>query len=98
AAVAWGFRATDRLYLGVTGTYSVGSGLLVGRDAGSAFRSDPLGVEIRFPVLYPAWEEGREFDNGSGVGLDVGALWVGPSLKVGATIQNLVSTFDWDLD
>jgi len=98
AAVAWGFRATDRLHLGVTGTYSVGSGLLVGRDVGSAFRSDPLGVEIRFPVLYPAWEEGEKFDNGSGVGLDVGALWVGPSLKVGATIQNLVSTFDWDLD
>lgn len=98
AAVAWGFQANERLFLGVTGTYSVGSGLLVGRDIGSAFRSDPAAVEVRFPVLYPAWEEGEEFNNGSGVGLDVGATWVGPSLTVGATIQNLVNTFEWDLE
>lgn len=98
AALAWGFQAAERLYLGVTGTYSVGSGLLVGRDVGSAFRSDPVEVEVRFPVLYPGWEEGEEFNNGSGVGLDVGATWVGPSVTVGATIQNLVSTFEWDLD
>lgn len=97
AALAWGFQANERLFLGVTGTYSVGSGLLVGRDVGSAFRSDPVGVEARFPVLYPAWEEGEEFNNGSGVGLDVGATWVGPSLTVGAAIQNLVNTFEWDL-
>lgn len=98
AAVAWGFQANERLFLGVTGTYSVGSGLLVGRDIGSAFRSDPAAVEVRFPVLYPAWEEGEEFNNGSGVGLDVGATWAGPSLTVGATIQNLVNTFEWDLE
>lgn len=98
AALAWGFQANERLFLGVTGTYSVGSGLLVGRDVGSAFRSDPVEVEVRFPVLYPDWEQGETFDNGSGVGLDVGATWVGPSLTVGATIQNLVNTFEWDLD
>lgn len=95
AAVAWGMRASDRLHLGVTGKYSVGSGLVVGRDAGTVLRSDPLAAEIRFPMLFPGEE--FVFDNGSGVGFDVGAIWVGPSLTFGATIQNLVNTFEWDL-
>lgn len=101
AAVSWGFRASERLTLGVTGSYSVGTGLVVGRDAGTVLRSDPLSGEVRFPILYPATEgpdSSIAFDNGSGVGFDVGAVWVGPTVTVGATIQNLVSTFEWDLD
>lgn len=95
-AVSWGFRASDALHLGVTGKYQGGSGLIVARDDGSLFRSDPLAVELSFPALSPEGEH-FGFDDGSGVGLDVGAIWTGPSVTVGATIQNLVSTFEWDL-
>lgn len=96
AAVSYGFQAGPSLSLGVTGTYSVGHGLVVGRDGGTMVRSDPASVELDFPMLIPA--EDTDFDNGSGVGLDVGAIWEGPSLTVGATIQNLVQTFEWRLD
>ncbi len=34
-------------------------------------------------------------NNGSGFGIDLGAIWSGPALSVGATIQNLVNTFSW---
>lgn len=95
-ALSWGFRASDALHLGVTGKYMGGSGLVVARDAGSLFGSDPLTIELLYPVVLPAGEE-FDFGNGSGVGFDVGAIWSGPSVTVGATIQNLVSTFEWDL-
>jgi len=104
AAVSYGFRATPLLHLGVTGTYSVGSGLVVGRDNGSVLRSDPLSAQIEFPVLFTDYEDefGNErdgaFNNGSGFGLDVGAVWEGPAVTVGVTVQNLVNTFEWDLE
>lgn len=103
AAVGYGFQVSPRLHLGVTGKYTVGTGLVVGRDAGSVLQSDPLLAQIEFPVLFTDFEDefGNErdgaFNNGSGLGLDVGAIWVGPSMTVGATIQNLISTFEWDL-
>ena len=103
AAVGYGFQVSPQLHLGVTGKYTIGSGLVVGRDAGSVLQSDPLLAQIEFPVLFTDFEDefGNErdgaFNNGSGLGLDVGAIWVGPSLTVGATIQNLISTFEWDL-
>ncbi|MDH3272771.1 MAG: hypothetical protein OEN56_15640 [Gemmatimonadota bacterium] len=98
AAVAYGFRASPGLHLGVTGKFMVGTGLVVGRDDGTSLTSDPLGADIRFPMLYPtAPNDELNFNNGSGIGLDVGAIWVGPALTIGATIQNLVSTFAWDL-
>jgi len=95
AALSWGFRATQSLYLGVTGTYSIGTGLVVGRDGGTLVRSDPLSVQFEFPMLFPG--EDFSFDNGSGMGLDLGAVWVGSGMTVGATIQNVVNNFEWDL-
>ena len=96
AAVAWGFQVGERLHLGVTGKYTVGSGLVVGRDDGTVLRADPLSAEVRFPTLYPG-DGDFVFDRGSGVGLDVGAVWTAPGLTVGATIQNLVNSFGWDV-
>lgn len=96
AALSWGFQASRQMYLGVTGSYSIGSGLVVGRDGGSLLRSSPLSIEVDFPMLVPS--EDWSFNNGSGLGLDVGAVWVGPRMTVGATIQNIVNTFEWNLD
>lgn len=99
AAISYGFQATDRVFLGVTGKYVVGNGLLVGRDGGSFASSNPISVELDFPVLIPYGEsDDFRFDHGNGVGLDVGALWEGPTMIVGATIQNIFNTFSWNLD
>lgn len=99
AAVSYGFQVTDRVYLGATGKYVIGNGLLVGRDAGSFANSDPVSVEIDFPVLIPyGASDDFRFDHGNGVGLDLGALWESRSMIVGATIQNILNTFEWNLD
>jgi len=98
-AVSYGLQASDRIYLGATGKYVIGNGLLVGRDAGSVASSNPIAVEVDFPVLLPYGEsDDFRFNHGSGIGLDVGGLWVGPALTVGATIENLFNTFSWNLD
>lgn len=96
-ALSYGFRVSESLALGVTGTYLVGNGLVVGRDAGTQWLSDPLGGEVSFPILYPT-SEGYGFDNGSGLGLDLGAIWSGSGVTVGASVQNVVNTFEWKLD
>lgn len=96
AAVALGVPVTQRFSLGVTGKYTMGHALVVGRDAGSLLTADPVGVEVDFPVLLPSDSMG--IDNGSGFGLDVGAEWRGERWVVGASIQNLVSTFEWTFD
>lgn len=95
-ALSYGFRVSETLALGATGTYMVGNGLVVGRDAGTQLLSEPLGGEVSFPILYPTSED-YGFDNGSGMGLDLGAIWSGPGVTVGASVQNVVNTFEWKL-
>jgi hypothetical protein len=94
-ALSFGTRVSPSFYVGVTGTYVIGNGLVLGRDDGSSLSSSPLGVELEFPLLLP--HEDTSFENGTGLGLDVGALWEGPTLTLGATVQNVLSTFEWDL-
>jgi hypothetical protein len=96
-ALSYGFRATPRLSLGVTGKYSVGHGLAVGRDLGSTLTADPVSVELAFPAILNSSEDAG-FDMGSGIGLDLGAIWEADGFRVGATIQNVLSTFQWSLD
>lgn len=97
AALSLGVRLADRLYLGATGKYTVGNGLLVGRDMGSVVASDPLGVAVEFPTLVNRSDD-PEFDNGSGFGLDLGMMVEGPGITLGVAVQNVVSTFEWTLD
>lgn len=84
------------LALGATVKYSMGHGVLVGRDAGSTLSGDPS-VEIEFPVLHTDVDESG-IDNGSGLGLDVGLAWERDRLRLGATVRNVVNTFAWDVD
>ena len=97
AALSYGFRVSPRLSLGVTSTYTMGNGLIVGRDTGSSLAADPLGVTLQFPVVLPRTED-TAVNHGTGFGLDLGALWEGPVLTLGATVQNLFHTFEWELD
>lgn len=97
AAVSYGFEASTGLYLGVTGTYSVGHAIVMARDAGSFLRAEPVEVGLDFPVLLPRTED-TSFDHGSGYGLNVGFLYEEPGMAIGATIENLVNTFAWRID
>jgi len=97
AAVSVGFPVSDRLSLGVTGKYVVGNGLVIGRDMGSYASATPLSVATDFPILATD-PDSVQFNNGTGVGMDVGAVWRGPAVTVGATIQNVFNSFQFTLD
>jgi hypothetical protein len=97
AAVSFGLQVSPGLYMGVTGKYTIGNGLILGRDAGSLLSASPLSVELEFPILGPRSDE-PGFNHGTGVGFDVGAIWERPGLTLGATIQNVVNTFEWKID
>ncbi len=97
AALSLGLRVSPTLSVGITGKYTVGHGLLFGRDAGSLATSDPLAVQLDFPLLVnPSEDPG--FDHGRGLGVDLGAVLELPTLTLGASIQNVLSTFEWDLE
>jgi len=95
-ALSYGMTATDGLYLGATAKYSIGNGLGIARNLGSFVTADPLGVDLDFPVLYSP-DDPYQFDQGHGLGVDVGAILEGDPVTFGITIENLFNTFAWDL-
>lgn len=97
--------------LGATVKYSIGHGLVSGFDAGSRASSDPLEIEVAFPMIISVApdsvivngdtieaEEESAWNKGAGVGLDVGAMWQGGIFSAGVSVQNLVNTFAWNED
>lgn len=99
AAVSYAFpvvEATDRtIAMGVTGKYTMGHFLVLGRDAGSLLESDPLTVGLDFPVLHTRTQE-FTLNNGSGFGMDLAAAWQGPGWKFGVNLHDVFNTFEWD--
>lgn len=96
-AVSLGMQTSPGLYLGGTLKYTVGNALALGRDGGTMLNSSPVSVDVDFPMIVNRTEDGT-INNGSGIGFDVGAIWVGEGLTLGATIENLFNTFEWSLD
>lgn len=101
----------QRFALGATVKYSIGHGLVSGYDAGSRASSDPLEIQVAFPMIISVApdsfvvngdtlvaEEESSWNKGSGLGLDVGAAWQGGIFSAGVSIQNLISTFSWNED
>ncbi|HEX6589057.1 MAG TPA: DUF5723 family protein [Longimicrobiales bacterium] len=97
--------------VGATVKYSIGHGLVSGFDAGSRASSDPLEIEVAFPMIISVApdsvvvngdtieaEEESAWNKGSGFGLDVGAAWQGGIFSAGVSIQNLINTFSWNED
>jgi hypothetical protein len=99
--------------VGGTLSYLMGNVLFVGRDLGSFFSGDPLVVWLRFPMVqtdapklfklatigYPLFCLaclGNQ--SGRGAALNVGAQWESGDVSAGATIENVVNTFGWDVD
>lgn len=102
AGLSYGFRVSPQLVLGVTGKLVLGHGMAVGRTVEGAFQSDPLEATLDFTVVTSCVDEvectEEHFNGGSGVGLDVGALFEVGELTLGASLHDLVNTFSWNED
>lgn len=86
-----------RLLLGLTAKYTVGHIVVTGADSqGSA---DASGFDIAFPIVNTVIDpDSFKLNNGGGFGFDVGAaLEMGP-LTLGASVENVVSTFEWRMN
>lgn len=91
--------------LGATLKYTIGNFLVLGQENGSALQSDPLAVQVDFPMVHTVFPDsngehavGDILNNGSGLGLDVGAAWQGGIFSAGVVVRNIVNTFSWNTD
>ena len=85
------------LAIGGTAKLVRGTSFLHGRETGGITTSDPLAVRVRFPIVQ-ARETGAFDDNGGGFAADLGVAWQRGGVRLGAAVQNVVSTFEWDAD
>jgi hypothetical protein len=92
----WAPGVEQGLAVGATLTQSWGHGLVFAEDAGTLTQSNPLEVDMDFPVIHPD-EDWQGWNQGSGLGLDVGVAWGRGPWGAAAVIQNLFSSFEWDL-
>lgn len=83
--------------VGATLSLSLGNALLLGRDAGSLTRSEPLEVAVQLPVVHPDFSSSG-FSSGSGFGLDAGGAWRRGAWSAGVVVKNLLQTFSWNAD
>jgi hypothetical protein len=94
-ALSYGFRipvaGVDVAAAGVTVKYTVGHGMLAGRDGGSIVGSDR--GTLNFPVIYTDVDRP---ESGRGVGVDVGFTARRGPWTAAAAIRNVINTFTWD--
>lgn len=83
--------------LGVTLKYTEGNRLIMGRDAGSILRGDPVGVELRFPIAQTDPDRGW-VRNGGGLGVDVALAWEEGPWAASVLMENLVHGFRWEAE
>jgi len=88
---------TQHLAIGATVKYIVGNALLIGEDAGSQIQANPLALDVQFPIIQSDTSLTGMPQRGHGIGFDVGAAWESGPLALGASIQNLVNTFKWNV-
>ena len=105
-SLALGPLPDQHFAVGATVKYTVGNFLVLGQESQSTISSDPIAVDIRFPIIHtPLPDDSAEdqtfgdvANNGGGFSLDIGAAWQGGPFSAGVVVKNVVSTFEWDLD
>ena len=80
--------------VGVTAKYTTGHMFVSGVDNGTNIGTNS--VDVVFPMIYPDSNSIETGKLGTGVGLDLGAAWSMPKMRVGVSVQNIVNTFKWD--
>jgi hypothetical protein len=81
--------------VGITLKYMMGHGLLIGSDQGSSITDDPA-VRLKFPVV-SSLSDGANFNSGRGLALDVGFAKAYSDFTFAFALQNLMTSFAWDL-
>jgi hypothetical protein len=92
--------------VGATVKYTVGNFLVLGQENESTLSSNPIAVDVNFPMIHTPFPDSADEDqtfmdvvnNGTGYGVDVGAAWQGGIFSAGVVVKNLVNTFEWDLE
>jgi hypothetical protein len=79
--------------VGATVKYTLGHGMIVAQDNGSAL--DTSSIKVNFPAVLTNPDSGKT-GSGSGIGVDLGAAWTIPGFRFGVTVQNVANTFKWD--
>jgi F plasmid transfer operon, TraF, protein len=98
AGVSLGFpipSASGDMAVGATVKYTVGHGVAVGRSMSGMAQSDPIRIDIDFPIVMTS-EDVNGVNNGNGVGVDLGFMLKRDRLSLGASLLNIVNTFEWD--
>lgn len=100
AAMSFALPVNSSLVFGLTGKYTYGNGLAVGRSESGAFEADPIRATMEFPLISCAGEVDCTDDffsgRGTGFALDIGAMVDLGGITLGASLQNVISNFAWD--
>jgi hypothetical protein len=83
--------------VGVTVKYIVGHGMALGRNSTGAALTSPIGVHADFPLVHSDFNSGSfGFNNGHGVGVDVGASLLQGNWTISGVVRNVVNSFAWN--
>jgi hypothetical protein len=101
--VSVGFPISRRWVPGVEQGFSVGMTLkqswghflAFAEDEGTNVQSDPLGLNVDFPIIHPR-EGGSDWSVGSGFGLDLGVSWKRGPWDAAGVVTNIINNFEWD--
>jgi hypothetical protein len=83
----------QRVSFGATVKYTIGHVMLYGQDQGSKVTANPISLNVQFPTI--TTDTGSYFNNGSGIGLDLGGAWQNNTWTVAAAVQNVFNSFKW---
>lgn len=101
-ALAYGRRLglfpVGEFAVGVTGKYMIGHGMASLRDNGSTITSNPIEVNLDAPLVMTDTASSSYMNNGSGIGLDIGASWKVGNFRAAGVVKNVFNTFAWKTD
>ena len=100
AGVSFALPINPALVVGMTGKFTFGHALAVGRSTSGSLSADPISATVDFPLITSCVDEvvctQDPMGGGSGFGLDLGAMMDLGQITVGASLQNIISNFAWD--
>lgn len=82
-----------RLSVGGALKYTMGHAVAWGHDEGSTISASPVALNVSFPLI--TTDTASFFNNGSGIGLDLGGAYQAGNLTVSAALQNVFNSFRW---
>jgi hypothetical protein len=85
------------LSLGMTAKYVIGHFVFSGQDIGGMLKSDPLSIDVQFPMVVSATEGSlTRLNKGGGLAVDLGWAYQEGAWSAGFTMKNVVNRFQWD--